>query len=116
MADNYLSLAIKIKSGKFDRIRKDYSDELQRIIQWCLSIKESQRPSVDDLMNLPNAREKAQGKQPETQKERGRTQIEGTTTRFARKIAHGKKNLNRRKNTKIANSIRKRINPKKRFP
>ena len=54
MADNYLSLAIKIKSGKFDRIRKDYSDELQRIIQWCLSIKESQRPSVDDLMNLPN--------------------------------------------------------------
>lgn len=35
-ANNHLSLAIKIKAGKFDRIPTDYSDDLQRVIQMML--------------------------------------------------------------------------------
>ena len=52
-AQNHLSLAIKIKAGKYERIPNRYSDELQRVIQWMLSQNPSDRPSVDDLLNIP---------------------------------------------------------------
>mgnify|MGYP002622748365 CR=1 FL=1 len=52
-AANHLSLAIKIKSGKFERIPKIYSDELQRVIQWILTRDVNERPSVDELLNIP---------------------------------------------------------------
>ena len=52
-ASNHLSLALKIKNGKFERIPSKYSDEIQRVILWILSKNEDDRPSVDDLLNLP---------------------------------------------------------------
>ncbi|KRX09205.1 Protein kinase-like domain [Pseudocohnilembus persalinus] len=52
-ATNHLALAMKIKNGKFDRIPRKYSDELMRVIVWCLQKEADHRPSVDDLLNLP---------------------------------------------------------------
>lgn len=52
-AENYLSLAMKIKEGKFDRIPSHYSEDLQAIIEQMLNIDQSKRPSVMDLFEYP---------------------------------------------------------------
>lgn len=52
-ANNHLSLAVKIKTGKFDRIPEGYSDELQRVIQWMLIQNMEKRASIDQLIKLP---------------------------------------------------------------
>jgi serine/threonine protein kinase len=53
-AENYLSLAMKIKDGKINRIPKQYSDDLQNIIKSMLSIDQDQRPSIQELVaNTP---------------------------------------------------------------
>jgi serine/threonine protein kinase len=52
-ASNHLSLALKIKSGKFERIPTIYSEELQRVITWILTRDFNERPSVDELLNIP---------------------------------------------------------------
>jgi hypothetical protein len=44
---------MKIKAGKFERIPSRYSEELQRVVCWMLNQDYHVRPSVDDLMNLP---------------------------------------------------------------
>jgi hypothetical protein len=48
-----MALAIKIKDGKFDRIPERYSEELQRVISWMLTLEQSKRACIDDLINLP---------------------------------------------------------------
>lgn len=48
-----MSLAIKIKDGKFDRIPQRYSEELQRVICWMLTKEQPSRATIDDLINLP---------------------------------------------------------------
>jgi len=53
-ASNHLSLANKIKLGKFDRIPSRYSEELFRIITWMLNVEPSKRPTLGDLINIPN--------------------------------------------------------------
>jgi len=53
VASNPLSLALKVKSAKFERIPSKYSDELQRVIVWILNRNWQERPSVDDLLNIP---------------------------------------------------------------
>ncbi len=62
MAGNNAALALKIKNAKFDRIPSRYSDELQRVIYWLLTKNVQERPSIDDLLNIPeismNLREK----------------------------------------------------------
>jgi len=52
-AQNHLSLAMKIKAGKFERIPLKYSEELHRVISWMLCQNHQERPSVEDLMNIP---------------------------------------------------------------
>jgi len=52
-ATNHLSLAIKIKAGKFERLPIRYSEELQTLIQAMLNINPDKRPSVDDLLKIP---------------------------------------------------------------
>lgn len=52
-ATNHLSLALKIKSGKIERIPTRYSEELNRVIQWTMVVDHTKRPSVEDLLNLP---------------------------------------------------------------
>ena len=48
-----MALAIRIKEGKFDRIPMRYSEELQRVISWMLTLSQAKRASIDDLINLP---------------------------------------------------------------
>lgn len=52
-AANQLSLAEKIKNGKFDRLPSKYSEELQRVVAWMLRVNPEERPTVDDLLNVP---------------------------------------------------------------
>lgn len=53
-ATNHLSLALKIRDGKFERIPEEYSEELMRVINWMLKPDATDRPNVEDLLNLPN--------------------------------------------------------------
>ena len=53
-AENQLSLALKIKDGKFNRIPSQYSNELMRVIRWMLKTDDKKRPNVEDLLNLPH--------------------------------------------------------------
>lgn len=48
-----MALAIKIKDGKFERIPMRYSEELQRVICWMLTLDQRRRATIDDLINLP---------------------------------------------------------------
>jgi NIMA (never in mitosis gene a)-related kinase 2 len=52
-ATNQIQLALKIKAGKFERIPSQYSDDLFKMIKWMMSIEQSQRPNVEDLMQHP---------------------------------------------------------------
>jgi hypothetical protein len=53
-ANNHLSLALKIRNGKYERIPPKYSRELMRVIRWMLKPEAKQRPNVEDLLNLLN--------------------------------------------------------------
>lgn len=53
-ASNHLALAMKIKSGKYDRIPVRYSEELQRVIRGMLEIDAERRVSIGDLMGIGN--------------------------------------------------------------
>ncbi|CAG9316665.1 unnamed protein product [Blepharisma stoltei] len=52
-ATNKPQLETKIRQGSFQRIPRTYSDELQRVISWMLCSEPSQRPDVEELLNLP---------------------------------------------------------------
>jgi serine/threonine protein kinase len=52
-AQNKYSLAIKIRDGKYGKLPKIYSEEIWRIINLMMSTKKENRPSVDDLLNVP---------------------------------------------------------------
>jgi len=52
-ASNHLSLAIKIKAGKFERLPIRYSDDLQKLIEAMLNVNPDRRPSVEDLLTIP---------------------------------------------------------------
>lgn len=52
-ATNHLSLALKIKAGKVQRIPVRYSDELNRVIMWMMTVNQDSRPSVENLASLP---------------------------------------------------------------
>lgn len=52
-ATNQIQLAMKIKSGKIERIPSQYSDELFKVIQCMMSLDQAQRPNVEDLMSHP---------------------------------------------------------------
>ena len=52
-AKNHVMLAMRIKSGKIEKINSRYSEELWRVISWMLNVNQEQRPSVEDLLNVP---------------------------------------------------------------
>jgi NIMA (never in mitosis gene a)-related kinase 2 len=52
-ATNAAALAVKIRAGKFEKLPSRYSDELQRVTIWMLNVDWNSRPSVDDLLSLP---------------------------------------------------------------
>ncbi|OMJ76132.1 hypothetical protein SteCoe_24575 [Stentor coeruleus] len=51
-APNAGALAVKIKSGKVEKLPTRYSEELQRVVNWMLNMDPNMRPSVEDLLNL----------------------------------------------------------------
>jgi NIMA (never in mitosis gene a)-related kinase len=52
-ATNHLALAMKIKSGKFERLPIRYSEDLQGLVESMLNIDQEKRPSIDDILNIP---------------------------------------------------------------
>lgn len=52
-ATTQVALAVKIKDGKYNRLPKIYSEELWRVITLMLAPEKEKRPSVDDLLNIP---------------------------------------------------------------
>ena len=56
-AQSHLSLALKIKAGKYDRIPSQYSEDLWQTIQWMLSLSQENRASVEDLIKLPKVQQ-----------------------------------------------------------
>ena len=52
-AHNYLSLALKIKSGKVDKLPDKYSDNLCKVIFWMMNVDQEKRPTIKDLIMIP---------------------------------------------------------------
>jgi NIMA (never in mitosis gene a)-related kinase len=46
-ASNQLALAMKIKTGRFERIPSSYSEELQRFIRALIEVDQGRRTSVE---------------------------------------------------------------------
>lgn len=63
-AKNQMTLALKIKEGRFERLPSMYSEELQRCISWMLCIDSKRRPGVGELLDLPNFSKKPREKRP----------------------------------------------------
>ena len=53
-ASNHLALAIKIRTGKYERIPLRYSEDLQKVIRSMLEIDVGKRMAIGDLMGLGN--------------------------------------------------------------
>lgn len=52
-AKSHAELAAKINKGHVDKIPAKYSDDLQRVISWMMSLDPNQRPSVTEILSLP---------------------------------------------------------------
>ena len=52
-AHNHLSLALKIKSGKVDKLPEKYSENLCKVIFWLINVDQEKRPSIRDIIVLP---------------------------------------------------------------
>ena len=52
-AHNHLSLALKIKSGKVEKIPDIYSSNLEKIILWMMNVEQDKRPSIKDIISIP---------------------------------------------------------------
>lgn len=52
-ATNEMALALKIREGKVAPLNSRYSLELRRVISWTMSFSPKARPSVEDLLNIP---------------------------------------------------------------
>lgn len=53
-ATSHLSLAVKIKSGKFDRLPIRYSEDIQMVIRSMIEVNPEKRANVENLLNLPH--------------------------------------------------------------
>jgi serine/threonine protein kinase len=53
-ANSHLSLAMKIKSGKFDRLPPRYSEDLQMVIRSMIEVNPEKRANVQNLLSLPH--------------------------------------------------------------
>jgi serine/threonine protein kinase len=51
--DNQLSVALNINNAGYDPLPSQYSKELSRVILWCLNKNPTLRPTIDDLINVP---------------------------------------------------------------
>ena len=52
-AHNHLSLALKIKSGKVEKLPDKYSNKLCKVIFWMMNVEPDKRPSIKDIILIP---------------------------------------------------------------
>lgn len=52
-ASTHLQLATKIKAGNYERLPMRYSEDLQQLVSWMLTLHPDLRPSVDELLAHP---------------------------------------------------------------
>ena len=52
-AHNHLSLALKITSGKIEKIPEICSQNLEKIILWIMNVEQDKRPSIRDIIDIP---------------------------------------------------------------
>ena len=52
-AKNHVTLAMKIKEGRVERLPSRYSEELNRAVSAMLAVDYKRRPSTSDLITLP---------------------------------------------------------------
>lgn len=52
-ATTHLQLAARIKAGNFERLPLRYSEDLQQLVTWMLTLHPDLRPSVDELLAHP---------------------------------------------------------------
>ena len=52
-AHNHLSLALKIKSGKIEKLPEKYSENLCKLIFWMMNVEPDKRPTIKDIILLP---------------------------------------------------------------
>ena len=52
-AHNHLTLALKIKSGKVEKIPENYSENLKKIISNLMNLNPDKRPNITQIINLP---------------------------------------------------------------
>ena len=52
-AKNHVTLAMKIKEGRVERLPSRYSEELNRTISAMINVDYKRRPSTADLIKLP---------------------------------------------------------------
>merc|ERR550514_1678038 len=53
VAESHVQLAMRIRQGLQKRIPRRYSEELQRVIAWCLEQEPDRRPTTEDLLKVP---------------------------------------------------------------
>nr|XP_004671348.2 serine/threonine-protein kinase Nek2 [Jaculus jaculus] len=75
-AFNQKELAGKIREGRFRRIPYRYSDELNDIITRMLSLKDYQRPSVEEILENPLIADLVTEEQRRNPERRGRRSVE----------------------------------------
>ena len=52
-AHNHLSLALKIKSGKIEKLPDKYSENLCKLIFWMMNVEPEKRPNIKDIIIIP---------------------------------------------------------------
>ena len=52
-AHNHLSLALKIKSGKIEKLPDKYSENLCKLIFWMMNVEPEKRPNIKDIIAIP---------------------------------------------------------------
>ena len=52
-ANTHMQLAAKIKAGNYERLPLRYSEDLQQLVTWMLTLHPDLRPSVDELLAHP---------------------------------------------------------------
>ena len=53
-ANNHLTLALKIKSGKVDKLPSNYSENLCKTILWLMNVDQNKRPTIKEIISIPN--------------------------------------------------------------
>ena len=53
-ANNHLTLALKIKSGKVDKLPSSYSENLCKTILSLMNVDQNKRPTIKEIISIPN--------------------------------------------------------------